>query len=274
MISFYFFSTTLYILISGWLIGWHAGVMVVLIFYGFVYTPLISYVTARLEGLAGQVVEIPFIKEISFILSGYKGVGVWFIPVPMANYGAQTVFYRQAELIGTKFTSLWKANLILMPIIIIATFGFSSFIWGLAEIPSYVYPYTQEMWDLEAKNACLLYSSTLGEYSPFEKALSATKVAAGFGAGMVVYWVLAAFNSPILLFYGLIRGIGSTLPHVVIPQFIGAVIGRYYFQRKFGSEWRKFVPVLGAGFFVGGGLVSMLCIGIVFLFKSASSLPY
>jgi len=274
MISFYFISTTLYILISGWLIDWHPIVMLVLVFYGFIYTPLISYVTARLEGLAGQVVEIPFIKEISFILSGYRGVAIWFIPVPMANYGGQTVFYRQAELVGTKFTSLWKANLILMPIVIAATIGFSSFIWSLAEIPSYVYPYTQEMWDMEAKNACLLYSSTLGEYSPFEKALNAPKVAAGFGIGMGIYWILAAFNSPVLLFYGLVRGIGSTLPHTVIPQFIGALIGRYYFQKRYGSEWRKYVPVLGAGFFVGGGLVSMLCIGIVFLFKSASSLPY
>ncbi len=274
MISFYFISTSLYIAISGWLIDWHPIVMLVLVFYGFIYTPMISYVTARLEGLAGQVVEIPFIKEISFIISGYKGVAIWFIPVPMANYGGQTVFYRQAELVGTKFTSLWKSNLILMPIVIAATIGFSSFIWSLAEIPSYVYPYTQEMWDMEAKNACLLFSSTLGEYSPFEKALSAPKVATGFGVGMCVYWALAAFNAPVMLFYGLIRGIGSILPHMVIPQFIGALIGRYYFQRKYGAEWRKYVPVLGAGFFVGGGLVSMLCIGIVFLFKSASSLPY
>ena len=32
--------------------------MVVLVFFGFLYTPLISYVTARLEGIAGQVVEV------------------------------------------------------------------------------------------------------------------------------------------------------------------------------------------------------------------------
>jgi hypothetical protein len=60
-----------YILVSGWLIDWHRGVMLVLLFLGFVYTPLISYVTARLEGMVGQVVEVPFIREASLILSGY-----------------------------------------------------------------------------------------------------------------------------------------------------------------------------------------------------------
>ena len=71
------------------------------------------------------------------------------------------------ELLGTRFTSLWKANFLLLPIIIVATVCFSSFIWRLEEIPSYVYPYTEQIWELEAKNACLVFSSTLGEYSPF-----------------------------------------------------------------------------------------------------------
>ncbi|NLB68098.1 MAG: hypothetical protein GX804_00190 [Lentisphaerae bacterium] len=49
----YLISCTGYIVVSGFLIGWHPGVMIVLFFFGFIYTPLISYVTARLEGMAG-----------------------------------------------------------------------------------------------------------------------------------------------------------------------------------------------------------------------------
>ena len=274
IIAVYLISTLLYIMVSWWLVDWHMGVLAVLIFFGFVYTPIISFVTARLEGIAGQVVEIPFIKEMSFILSGYHGVGIWFIPVPQANYGAGTVFYRQAELTGTKFSSLWKADAALFPIITLATIGFSSFIWGMKDIPSSVYPYTQQMWELNAKNGALVYASTSGEYSQFTEALSGTKVGIGMVIGMALFGGLSWINAPITLIYGLIRGIGQTMPHVIIPQMIGALIGRYYFEKRMGLKWREYVPVLAAGFAAGVGLISMLCIGLVFLSKSASSLPY
>lgn len=270
----YMLCTLAYILLSWWLVEWHMGVLVVLLFFGFLYTPLISYVSAKLEGLAGQVIEIPFIRELSFILSGYKGVGIWFIPVPKQNFGSQVVFYRQAELLGTKFSSIWKANFILFPVIIVSVICFSSFIWSLAPIPSQQYPYTQEIWELEAKNACLLYSSTMGEFSPFEKALSAPKVGLGFGIAMSLGWLLSAMNVPIMLFYGTIRGLGQTMPHVVLIQFFGACVGRFYFQKRFGGDWRKIIPVLSAGYMVGAGLVSMVAIGIVFLAKAATTLPY
>ncbi|HUT24373.1 MAG TPA: peptide transporter, partial [Sumerlaeia bacterium] len=47
----YFVVTMAYILVSGWLIDWHPGIMIVLVVLGFFYTPLVSYVTARLEGM-------------------------------------------------------------------------------------------------------------------------------------------------------------------------------------------------------------------------------
>ena len=64
------------------------GLLYMLIFFAVVYVPFISYVTARLEGLAGQVLAIPFVKEAAFILSGYKGIEVWLLPIPLThNYG-------------------------------------------------------------------------------------------------------------------------------------------------------------------------------------------
>lgn len=270
----YVVSTLAFILLSGWLIDWHKGVMAVMVFFGFVYTPLISYVSAKLEGLAGQVVEIPFIRELTFILSGYQGVAIWFLPVPKGNYGSQTMFYRKAELLGTKFTGIWKANILLFPIILISSLAFGSFIWSLAPIPSAQYPYTEKIWEFEAKNACLLYSSTLGEFSPFDKALSGVKVGIGFGMAMLTASLLSALNVPIMLFYGIIQGLGQSLPHSVILSFTGALIGRFHFQKKYGKDWRKMIPVISAGYMVGGGLIAMVAIGIVFLSKAATTLPY
>ena len=38
-------------MLSGYLIDWHRGVMLILLSLGFVYTLLISYVTPNLEGV-------------------------------------------------------------------------------------------------------------------------------------------------------------------------------------------------------------------------------
>jgi len=274
IIAVYFFVTMAYILVSGYLIKWDTGVMVILLLLGFVYTPLISYVTARLEGIAGQVVEIPMIREASLILSGYKGVAVWFLPIPMANYGSMTVFYRQAELTGTKFTSLWKAKIILYPIILIASILFANFIWSLAKVPSAVYPFANKMWELQANNACIMFSSTLGEYSTFEEAFNAWYLGSGTVFGILLFCAMSYLGAPVFFVYGVIRGVGQTLPNVLITQMIGALIGRYYFQKKLGLKWRQYIPVVAAGFMCGQGLITVFGVGITFISKAVIQISY
>jgi len=270
----YFGTSVLIVAVSGYLIEWHFGIMMVLLFYAFLYTPIISYVTARLEGLAGQVIEIPFIREMSFLLSGYEGVAIWFLPIPKANYGIHTVAYRQAELTGTNFHSIWLTEALLFPIILLATIGFSSFIWSLAPIPGPNYPYTMEVWEFEAKNACLLWSATLGEFSQFDQALSLTKIGIGVGAGGVLFGTLTLLQAPVMIFYGMVKGLSGAPIYFISVQFIGALLGKVVFEPKFGPEWKKHISVISAGFFCGYGLIGMLCIGIVFLKGSISTLPY
>ena len=270
----YFAVTITYILVSGWLIDWHRGVMIVLLFLGFVYTPLISYVTARLEGMVGQVVEVPFIREAALILSGYSGVAVWFLPIPMANYGSMSVGDRQGELTGAKFTGLWKTQVALFPIILISSIFFMNFIWSLNEVPSAVYPFADEMWKLHAENACIMFSSTLGEYSIFEDAFRFTYILSGTLFGGFLFGLMTLLGAPVLLTYGVVRGLGQTTPHAVIPQFIGALIGRYYFRRKLGLRWRQYIPVVSAGFACGMGLITTVGVGITFLSKAALPLPF
>ncbi|HSV27364.1 MAG TPA: hypothetical protein VLH60_05675, partial [Sedimentisphaerales bacterium] len=147
IIGAYIFTSMSYILLSGWLIDWHRGVMIVLFFFAYIYTPLLSYVTARLEGMAGESLQIPFVREAAFILSGYTGgVKVWFLPLPLDDFGRRTVFWRQAELTGTKFWSIWKSDLILVPIVLCTAILFSQFIWSLGPIPGPEYPFAERMW--------------------------------------------------------------------------------------------------------------------------------
>jgi len=270
----YVVTTMAYILVSGWLIHWHPTVMYILFFFGFVYTPLISYVTARLEGLAGQAVSIPMIREASFILSGYRGVDIWFLPLPMHDYGGGTVFYRQAELTGTRFWSIWKAEIILTPIVLVASIFFAQFIWSLGAIPGPEYPYTEVMWEMQAANSCIMYTSTLGRFSPFQEAWNPAYLAWGLGLGVMVFTVTLPLHLPIMMVYGLIRGLGQTTPHAIVPEMIGALIGRYYFRRKLGEKWRQYIPVVAAGFSCGMGLITVLSVGVNFLAKSVIKLPF
>jgi len=271
----YFVATMAYILVSGYLIQWDPKVMIIMMLFGFVYTPLISYATARLEGLAGQVVTIPMVQEAAFILSGYKGVSVWFLPMPTYNYGVQTVQYRAAELTGTRFWSIWKAELLLAPIIIATSLLFANFIWMLGPVPGPQYPYAQEMWELHAAQDAIIHSSTLpGQYSIFQEALNFKYIGWGMGIGLAGLTATHVAGLPSLLFYGIVRGVGQTMPHAIILNFIGALLGRYYFRRKMGLLWRQYVPVVAAGYYCGVGLVGTFSIGVTFLMKSVFDLPF
>ena len=89
-----------------------------------------------MEGLIGMSVEVPFVREATFILSGYKGAAIWFAPFPAYNYGSQTLYFRTTELTGTKISSMIKAEIFIFPIVVAATLIFSQFIWKIAPVPS------------------------------------------------------------------------------------------------------------------------------------------
>jgi len=275
----YILSSVFYIVLCGWLLDWNfrgSALLWVLIFFAFVYTPLVSYVTARLEGLAGQVLEIPYIKEVALIFSGFKGVEVWLLPIPIHNYGAgDVVQYRTAELIGCSFRSIWKLALFTTPLVFLLSVLYGQFIWSLGPVPSPAYPYAQQMWDLWARNECLKYSSTVSGFSPFMSALNPWVIAAGGGVGLATYGLLSALSMPILLVYGVVKGLGQSMPQALILEFIGALFGRYILAKRFGEDrWRQYAPIVLAGYLCGAGLIMMFAVGIKFLSSSIFQLPY
>ena len=64
-IGIYVFSTLSYVGLCVWLVPNFPWLF--FLGYGFVYTPLVSYITARMEGIAGQFVSLPMVREASFI---------------------------------------------------------------------------------------------------------------------------------------------------------------------------------------------------------------
>jgi hypothetical protein len=372
----------------------------ILLVFGFVVSPLVSYVQARMIGITGTAtgVSFPYIREGTFIFSGYRGIDVWFAPLPLYMWGGGAQAFKQLELTRSKFKGHVKAQAMAAVIMLVCSFFFWSLIWSLAPIPSESYPYVQRMWPYFATNQSLWVSSTLAsdkieaeqgtfEINPLEEdqskrwpeldrsdratdigvngeivdarreaadvrdrivlvnlppegavtapadpavvlwvvaghtpsaaeqqqlarlagqrarqywiaadvaqnllnqvpagttvsvkprrsflkeAITKEKVAGGVAAAGVAYAVTLALRLPTGIFYGFVGG-QAVWPHYVIPQLIGALLGRYWLRRRFGEQtWKAYTPILLAGYACGSGLVAMLAIGFALLAKAIS----
>ena len=136
------------------------GLLVIFFVIAFLYAPIMSVVSARLDGMIGNEITIPYINETVIFLSGYRGVDIWFVPFPTRNFGGHAEGFRVVELTGMKFTSLLKAEVFMLPIIFAVSLMYWSFLWRLGPIPSPSYPYAQIMWPLKAFDQALFFSST------------------------------------------------------------------------------------------------------------------
>jgi hypothetical protein len=275
-IGIYVFSTFAYVGLCIWLVPNFPWIF--FLGYGFIYTPIISYITARMEGIAGQFVSLPLVREASFIAGakffGYQGIEIWYAPIPIHNYGEATVNFRKIELTGTSIRGIIKAEIVVFPVVMVASLLFSQFIWRLAPIPSSSYPYAQELWHLQALNTLLMQTSTLEGDSYFFQALRGSYVLSGMVFGTVTYALLTFLGLPVLLIYGVVRGLGQTTPHGLILEVIGALLGRFLFLKRYGTMWRQYAPVLLAGFSCGMGLTGMFAMGVTLILKSLTRLAY
>jgi len=245
--------------------------------FGFVWTPISSYIGARMIGLTGSPygASIPYLREASFYLSGYQGAAVWFAPIPLYDHGGVAATFRQLELTRTTFGSLVKLSVLTLGVMLVCSFIFWSAIWKLAPIPSAAYPFVQKMWPLDATYQAMWIKSTLpGGSSLIREIIKLPYVLAGAGCGTLFYVLLSVCRAPTILFYGFIGGLG-TWPHYAFPQFAGALLGRYYFRRRFGEvRWQAYAPILLAGYSCGIGLIGMTSVGVVLISKAVSQIVF
>jgi len=246
----------------------------ILLVFGFGYTPLVSYVSARMIGLTGSGVGFPYLKEASFVLTGYKGVDIWWAPIPLGDVGGGSQQFREIELTGTRFSSLFKAQLFMIPVAIASSLLFWSFIWKMGQIPSTSYPYAIRFWPQRAFWDCFWRTATTSGNAYFLQAIKPVFVGYGAVFALIVYVVLSLFGLPTLLLYGIIGGLQAD-PMNAVPLLTAAMIGRYYFTKRFGEDnWRKYTPILMAGFSCGYGLIGMVSIAVSLISKAVSQMPF
>lgn len=245
--------------------------------FTFLYTPLISYINARLIGICGQQVHIPFVREAAYILSGYRGVEIWLAPIPIENLGGEVQSFRAHELTGTNFFSYVKATALVVPMSFFLSFLFWGFIWKSGAIPSDLYPHAQKMWELQARNTVLLYSATLdteGAKPLFFQALHPSVIAGAFLFALAGFTVLSLLKLPVMAIYGFVQGVGQ-MPHGFVPVVVGALVGRLYLRRRLGeTRFLRIMPVMAAGYGTGVGLVALLGVAVNLIVNAVSALPF
>ncbi len=279
----WFTVTSLYICLTTYLLRSdsrpgeeHNFSIVLLVFYGLVWSPINSYVSARMVGITGTGVSFPWLKEVSIMKSGYPYVDIWYAPIPLSDFGAFAQKFREVELTGTKFTSIVKVEAFMLPVMLVASFIFWAFFWHTSEIPSSAHPFAAKVWPIHATMQAMFntINRQSGGIGWVKEAISFPRIGGGVVAGLSLYGLFGILKLPALFYYGFIGGSGAW-PMDTIPTFIGAWMGRRYFATRFGMEnWRMYTPVLLAGFACGTGLIAMASIALALIAKSVNYLPF
>lgn len=246
-----------------------------LLVYGFVWTPINSFVAARMFGLTSQGVSFPYLKELTIMKSGYQKIDVWYAPMPLHDYGALAQQFREVELTRTRFTSIVKAELLMFPLILVGGLIYWQFIWHTSPVPSPQYPFAQKMWPVIASQQAIWNQINKPDGASWVlQAIKPTVIGISGVAALGLYGAMSIAKLPILAFYGAAGGTGA-LPHDTLPMFIGACFSKFYFAKRLGRErWAQYAPVLLAGFACGTGLVSMGAIALALISKAVQPLPF
>ena len=248
-----------------------------LVVFAFGWTPAFSYIEARMVGITGRGLGFPMIREGSIVLSRYRGANIWFAPLPLFNHGMYAQTLKVAELTKTRMSSLLKAELFMIPVVMICSLIFWAFLWKLQPIPSPVYLYASKIWPQAALYQVLWASATTEGGSTFMlDAIRPIPIVVGTGVGLLLFATLSVFKLPLIVFFGAVSGLGMWgWPHASIPMFTGALLGRYVFQKKFGKEaWRKMILVVTAGYTCGMGLTGMFSAAAMMISRAVIQLPY
>ncbi len=248
-----------------------------LLLFTLVYTPIMSYIDARLMGICGQTTTIPMMKEAAIILSGYKGIDIWMAPIPVDQFAGQSAAFRTNELTGTNFFSYVKSTALTLPLAFILSLVFWAFIWKSGVIPSDLYPFAQKMWELRAKNTMLLWSATMeveGGQPLFFQAMHPWVIGGSFTFSILAFVVMSALKLPVMSMYGFVQSVGG-MPHGFIFMVAGAFLGKFYFHRKFGAKrFLQMAPVLLAGYGTGVGLIALIGVAANLITTAVSGTPF
>lgn len=241
----------------------------IIIFITIIWPLLLSLYTSRGRGETGFSLEVPYIREGLTLLSGYKGIDAWLAPLrgfPSASGGAHVQWLKVSEAIGVKVTDYVKGYFIALAIALVMNFIYTSIVWSMAPIPSYVFPSAQIYWPLSASFFKLWISGGITIVNP-----------SFIIGGAAIMGILYAFSSilhiPISVI-GVAGGMVTPIPSIT-TTLIGGLLRKFLFQRVMGRDWwQKYRAVIVAGAGTGIGVSMGVTGGLAIILRSMWAARY
>jgi hypothetical protein len=227
---------------------------------------VMTLVSARAIAETGFTVEIPYVREVAILGSGYEGIDIWFAPIAVGTGGAGWCnAFKICLLTETKPSSMIKAYFIAAPLAWLMSFVYVSAFWSIAPIPSMMYPWTVITWPINAVYQNLWVTRMLEVFRPIW-------ILTSFSTAAIIYLVADQIRFPFSLI-GLVAGTGMPIPNAV-SLAIGLLTSKM-FERVFGKEWwLKYRAVILAGLIGGEGIVIGFAATIYLIIKFTWILPY
>jgi hypothetical protein len=227
-----------------------------------------SLILTNAIGLTGYVVDVPYVNEAVFLMSGYKNVNIWFAPlmITQGTGGWFAATYKLCELTGTKITSLITAHLIIASIAFVLSFIYLQLFWTMAPIPSAIYPATSAFWPISVVTRSLWMTGSLFSV------VSIQLILGSFVLGAIIESVSTFLHLPFSTMAMAVGGL-TALP-VAVTFLIGGIVAKIL-SRIFGEEWwRAYRASAAAGIFLGQSAIVVIAVGVNMVTKSIWPLPY
>jgi len=282
----------------------------ILLFFTVGWSLFSTFVSTYSVGVTFGGFGVPYLKEATIYYSGYRGMDIWFAPIIISMGGTWVAgSLRQADITNTNKADFIKAYLLVVFIGLSLGFVWASWFWASAPIPGSAYPYTISGW-IGENIAWARWFKWLWSGHLFHEDL----ILAGFGVGTAIYLITSyILHAPYVLISvvtgifmpppyvtgsvtaGVVGGamtmaqIGALTGQVSVPTFVfaygpipttianlvGSIVGKYIFEKRFGSEeWKRIAPLIVMGFGIGDATLWGIAWIVTMIGKSLWLLPY
>ncbi len=209
--------------------------------------------------------SVPYPRELSFMIITPSDPAIWFLPTYIGYQGEWVSGFKIADLTDLHPSSYIKATSLLLPLALLFGFVYVVHFWSIAPIPSETYPGIEVTWKAMAVLQSIFLTRSPEVFRPLW-------LAAGFIISAVLFLITDFFNMSALVVAGT-AGLSTPMP-VAMTMLMGGILGRIL-QAKFGEKhWNEHKGIIAAGLILGEGVVVIISVCIVLLYKSMWILPY
>jgi hypothetical protein len=227
-----------------------------------------SFIYALIAGRASGVAmpfTVPYLRELTFALSGYPAYDIWFVPVYTSPSTAWVTDFKVCELTQTNPLSYVKALLLMWPVAFILGFFITQSFWSMNPIPSLVYPGVEFSWPI-TNSIQMLFVTRAEKYFRFEW------LSYGFIITAALYLILDLFHAGYLMI-GAGAGLITPIPNAA-AIFIGSILGYIIAYIRGEKWWNENKAIIAAGVMLGEGVLLVIATAVAIIIRSLYALPY